>query len=73
MALEVSTIEDINAVLVKDCDIVRFTYNAVQVDAPVYYNNGMFGANAPDNNPMSCPLSELGSLVGDFLIIGTVG
>ena len=65
-----SGISDANGVLVKRGDKLKFLYGipAVEVIAIVDYRNGLYTANTPNNDPLSCTLENLRPLVGDFTI-----
>lgn len=66
--MRTSEVADGNSTLVKEDDKISFTYNGDEVIANIKYHNGLFIVATPDNKPMSCMLSGLKEIVGDFTV-----
>ena len=68
--LESTKIVDSNNIEVKVGNIINFTYSGINVDAIVKRNKNIFILESPNNEPLSCVLSDIDSYVDTFTIKG---
>mgnify|MGYP000506920746 CR=1 FL=1 len=71
---KVSDTQDKTGILVSEGDLLSFSYGLPSYDViqEVAVKQDKFIAVSKDNDPLSCLLSELKILVGEFEIIGNV-
>ena len=72
--INISEVLDKTGTFVSEGDLISFCYGLPSYDViqEVVVRKGIFFAVAKDNDPLSCILSELKILVGEFEIIGNV-
>lgn len=65
---------DINNVEVEKGDIVRFSYGIppISAEAEIIEREGKLVVSTPKHDPISCFLSQLEELVGEFEIVGNM-
>jgi len=67
-----SDIKDKNGTFVNQGDIINFSFNGVSAVGIVRYTEGSFFVDTPNNSPLSCFLSQLKELAGDFEVTGNI-